>query len=106
MKVSVHVSGPDDPDTEEYRTLDLKATGVSLFFLEAPDPTYPFLLNSDGIAASGHKVEKGQSAGVDALLNKLPSDAGAYRIFFENWDSFLYLAVSDVIWSWSGDRDH
>jgi hypothetical protein len=100
MTILVHASGVHDLDKETYREIELKATGVSLFFMEPPDPTYHFLLNGEGIYTSGCSVAIGQVASVDLLLKQLPPEASAYRFFLENWNSFLYIAASDVTFSW------
>jgi hypothetical protein len=100
VKISVHVSADGDQDQELYRVGILEAKSVSLFFMEPPDPNYMFALSGSGIGVSGDSVAPGQNPETDLLLRKLPSDATAYRFFLEEWNSFLYLAASEVAFSW------
>ncbi|HLY99110.1 MAG TPA: hypothetical protein VKT33_08595, partial [Candidatus Angelobacter sp.] len=63
-------------------------------------PNYMFALSGSGIGVSGDLVAPGQNPQTDLLLRKLPSDATAYRFFLEEWNSFFYLAASEVVFSW------
>jgi hypothetical protein len=99
VKISVHVSVDGDQDRELYRVGILSAKSVSLFFMEPPDPNHRFALSGRGIGVSGDSVALGQNPETDLLLRKLPSDATAYRFFLEEWNSFFYLAASEVAFS-------
>jgi hypothetical protein len=100
VKISVHVSSDRDQDRELYRVGVLEVKSVSLFFIEPPDPNYKFAFSGRGVGVSGDSVALGQSPAIDPLLKKLPSDAKAYRFFLEEWNSFFYLAASEVAISW------
>jgi hypothetical protein len=103
LKLSVHISLEGDTDRERYRVGILKATGVSLFFIEPPDPNYNFVLNGKGISVSGDAVSLGQVTELNALMSKLPTDATVYRLFLEEWNSFLYIAAREAMFMWEED---
>jgi hypothetical protein len=96
--------GPDDPNPEVYRPGRLRITPIYLFFIEPPDPNYPFVPNGSHLKVDGDSLKVGQNAEVDRLLPSLPSSATTYRFFLENWNAFLYLAGASVKFSWdNGD---
>jgi hypothetical protein len=96
--------GPDDPNLEVYRPGRLRITPIYLFFIEPPDPNYPFVPNGSHLKVDGDSLKVGQNAEVDRLLPSLPSSATTYRFFLENWNAFLYLAGASVKFSWdNGD---
>ena len=96
--------GPDDPDPELYRPGTLRMAPVYLFFIEAPDPNYPFVPIGSRIKVDGDSVKVGQNADVDHLLSTLPPNATAYRFFLERWNSFLYMAGGNVEFSWDDGK--
>ena len=104
MRFSLWVGSMDDLNPEVYREIALTAQGISIFFVEPPDPTYPFSLDGQGLAAQGDFVDVKRSRFVSEqagnVLKKLPSRASIYRFFLENWNSFLYVAAEEVSFSW------
>jgi hypothetical protein len=102
MRMSVWVGTLEDP--ERYGNIEVIAKSVSVFFIEPPHPSYPFQMNGHGLAVCGDSPEIGVSQfiseGAEKVLSKLPSDAGSYRFFLEDWNSFLYVAAEDVSFSW------
>ena len=104
MKFSLWVGSMDDPNPEAYREIAVTVQGVSIFFIEPPDPTYPFPLDGQGIAAQGDSVDVERSRFVSEqagnVLKKLSPSASAYRFFLEDWNSFLYIAAEEVSFSW------
>jgi hypothetical protein len=103
LEVSLDVSDSDDPDPERYRNGTLQVVTPYLFFLEAPYPDYPFLLDGAPLDVSGDTVLTGQNSSVDKLIEALPPGATAYRFFLHEWNSFLYLAGAGVKFSWDDD---
>jgi len=73
---------------------------VYLFFIEPPDPKYPFVPNGSHLKVDGDSIKVGQNAEVDRLLPMLPQNATTYRFFLEKWNAFLYLAGGGVELSW------
>jgi hypothetical protein len=94
---------PDISKPEGYRAGTLKMATPYLFFIEPPDPRYPFLLSGSPVNVDGTSVRVGLRPEVDQLLVVLPPDATAYRFFLEEWNSFLYLAGGDVAFSWDDE---
>jgi hypothetical protein len=92
--------GPDDPDPELYRPGTLRVAPVYLFFIERPDPNYPFVPKGSHLKVDGDSVKVGQNAEIDRLLPSFPPAATMYRFFLENWNAFLYLAGATVEFSW------
>jgi hypothetical protein len=91
---------PDDPHPEAYRLATLRVAPVYLFFIEPPDPKYPFVPNGSHFKVDGDSIKIGQNAAVDRLLLLLPQNAATYRFFLEKWNAFLYLAGGGVELSW------
>src|SRR5579863_1918612 len=57
MRFSLWVASIDDLNPEVYREIAVTAQGVSIFFVEPPDPTYPFSLDGQGLASQGDSVD-------------------------------------------------
>jgi len=94
------VGEPDTATPEEYRAGTLTMESPLFFFLEPPDPQYPFIFDGSPVNIDGDSVRAGQNASVDSLLSMLAVGAVAYRFFLEEWNSFLYLAAESVELSW------
>jgi hypothetical protein len=91
---------PDAPNPEMYRPGRLRLAPIYLFFIEPPDPKYPFVPSGSHLKVDGDSVKVGQNAEVDRLLQMLPKNATTYRFFLEKWNAFLYLAGGGVELSW------
>lgn len=100
LLLSVDVSQPDGTDEELCRELELVATGVSLFFIEPPDPEYHSVINGEGISASGFPVVVSSVPAINILQGQLPPGSFAYRFFLNTWNSFLYLAANEATYHW------
>jgi hypothetical protein len=98
--VELLVGLPDTPNPEDYRAGTLKLIEPCMFFVEPPDPAYPFVPRGRPVNVDGDPVRAGQSVAVDRLLPVLPQNACVYRFFLEEWNSFLYLAGASVEFSW------
>src|SRR5579871_1304488 len=100
LKMELHVSVEGDRDREHYRLGTLKVIQPYLFYLEPPDPNYPFVLRGKPLNASGASVHLGKNPKVDALLKSIPRDATAFVFFLDDWNSYLYAAGVGVEFSW------
>ena len=101
--IDLLVGLPHTPNPEGYRAGALKVASSCLFFVEAPDPSYPFIPDGSALNVDGDSVRAGQSAQVDELLLVLPKNATLYRFFLKEWNSFLYLGGASVEVSWDDD---
>jgi hypothetical protein len=105
VSMDILTGGPDDHDSELYRPGKLRVTPLYLFFIEPPDPKYPFFPDGSHLRVDGDSVKVGQNTQVDRLLQTLPQNAATYRFFMAKWNSFLYVAGGDVEFSWDdGER--
>jgi hypothetical protein len=102
--MDILTGGPVDSNPELYRPGTLRVAPVYLFFIEPPDPNYPFVPSGSHLKVDGDSIKVGQNAEVDHLLSKLPQKSTAYRFFLEKWNAFLYLAGGHVEFCW-GDGD-
>ena len=100
LEMELHFGEATDPDPERYRPGTLKVISPCLFFIEPPDPRYPFVPDGSALNVDGDSVRNGQSAEVDRLLPVLPQNATIYRFFLEEWNSFLYLGGANAEFSW------
>ncbi|HET9803187.1 MAG TPA: RHS repeat domain-containing protein [Candidatus Acidoferrum sp.] len=83
---------------------ELRVAPIYLFFIEPPDPNYPFLPGGSHQKVDGDLIKIGQNEEIDRLLRTLPQNATTYRFFLEKWNSFLYLAGGDVEFSWDDKK--
>jgi hypothetical protein len=100
LGMDLHAGTPADPDPERYRPGTLSIASLCLFFIEPPDPRYPFVSKGSPLNVDGDSVKVGQSPQVDRLLPILPANVSVYRFFLEEWNSFLYLGGDSVLFSW------
>jgi len=91
---------PHTSTPEGYRAGTLKLEPTYLFFIEPPDPAYDFIPNGSPLSASGNSVKVGGDTKIDSLLSVLPANAAVYLFFLDNWNSYLYLAGGEVVFSW------
>ena len=103
IRMDLHAGVPEDSSPERYRPGTLKISSPYLFFIEPPDPRYPYIPKGKAFNVDGDSVKVGQSDAVDRLLPTLPSNATVYRFFLEEWNSFLYLAGASVEFSWDDE---
>jgi hypothetical protein len=45
-------------------------------------------------------VKVGEDAKIDSLLAVLPPNSTVYLFFLDDWNSYLYLAGGEVVFSW------
>jgi hypothetical protein len=100
LEMELHAGEPHDPEPERYRRGTLRVTSPCLFFVEPPDPRYPFVPDGSPLNVDGDPVTIGQNSGLDRLLPVLPQNASIYRFFLEEWNSFIYLEGGNVEFSW------
>ena len=95
MKMRLLIGTPGGGDQDEYGSAEMKVNGLYFCSIEPPDPTYPFRPNGQLLGVSGDG-SGGSSPEVRELAQSLPADASYYRFFVEQWNSFIYIAASDV----------
>jgi hypothetical protein len=83
----------------------VKIGGLLLFFIEPPDPSYPFVPGGSAVSASGFSVTPGEDAKLDALLQRIPAEATVFGFFLDGWNSYLYVAGAWVEFSWDDGGD-
>jgi hypothetical protein len=101
MNMSILTGTPGESDQDEYGPAELKISGLYFCSMEPPDPTYPFNPNGKPLRVSGDSCGRG-SLEISNLVRRLPPGASCYRFFVEQWNSFIYIAASDVQIAWSG----
>jgi hypothetical protein len=99
--IDLLAGGPDDSHPELYRSGRLRVAPVYLFFIEPPDPNYPFVPNGLHLKVDGDSVKIGHNAEADRLLQRLPQNSTTYRFFLETWNAFLYLGGGGVELVWN-----
>jgi hypothetical protein len=83
------------PDAEEYSPAELRVNRLLFYSIEPPDPSYPFVPDGDSLDVSGADGLGDLAVKAD-LIAGLPSDVSLYRFFVEQWNSFIYIAGSDI----------
>ena len=98
IAMRILIGTPGQPDQDEYGPAELRVGGLYFCFIEPPDPTYPFKPNGKPLSVSGDDGASGEIG----FLQKLPAGVSCYRFFVDQWNSFIYIAASDVQISSSG----
>jgi hypothetical protein len=96
MKMNILVGTPDSADIDEYRSAELKVRGLYFFFIDPPDPRYPFRPNGRPLKVSGDPATDSSP-----VIAKLPEEVSYYRFFVDLWNSFIHVAGSGVEISWN-----
>src|SRR5580700_3556879 len=86
---------PGMPDHEDYCAATLRVNRLVFFAIEPPDPRYPFIPDGDSLGIDGAKG-LGNSGEMAALAARFPAEVSCYRFFVEPWNSFIYVAGSDI----------
>lgn len=101
MNMRILTGTPGEPNQDEYGPAEVKASGLYFCSIESPDPNYPFRPSGHPLGVSGDNSGKSSSE-ISDLVSKLPPGTSCYRFFVEQWNSFIYVAASDVRISWRG----
>jgi len=86
---------PGTPNQEEYSPAELRVNRVLFLAIDPPDPRYPFVPDGRSLQVDGaHGL--GDLEAKSDLIAALPPDVSLYRFFVDQWNSFIYIAGSDV----------
>jgi hypothetical protein len=91
------------PNAEEYCPAELRVNHLLFCAIDPPDPRYPFAPAGDPLDVSGADG-MGDMSGSAALTARLPADVSLYTFFVVQWNSFIYIAGSDIQMSLSGPQ--
>jgi len=89
IDMELHVSGPDDEDTEKYRPATLHISELIYFVIEPPGP--PNISHGKPSLVDGGSSELKQAA--YELPKSLPAGAFTYWFFVSSWNSFIHVAA-------------
>ena len=95
LSMRVLIGTPGTPDEEDYGPAELRVNRLLFCAIEPPDPNYPFAPEGEGLGVSGADGLGDLALKAD-LVARLPADVSLYRFFVEQWNSFIYIAGSDV----------
>lgn len=100
ISMRLWVGAMGTPNQEEYRCAELRVNKLVWCSIQPPDPTYPFAPNGDPLNVQG---DDGLShcEELTPLVRQLPAGVSFYRFFFEEWNSFICIAGSDVKLLWT-----
>ena len=104
LEVNVLVGLPDEPypECERYRPGVLVLDGVLYYSVEFPLPGSSFRYPGP----VGFSCERTPAGQVPADLWKaLPAQCQCYSLFVRDWLSTIYIAATDVSFSWSNSED-
>jgi hypothetical protein len=106
LRLSLLTGWPEDPDPERqaYQEATLVVTGLCFFSIDLPDPTYPFLPTGRPIDVSGDPAKPDNLPSLPDLVAKLPNGAWCYRLFVNDWNSFIHIAGRNAEITWIGDK--
>ena len=106
LDVDFWVGDLDSPNREDHRRGMLTATGLLFCSIEPPDPSYPFLPDGAPITVSGDSADSDTFPALAGLSHRFPAGSSCYRFFVNGWNSFIYIAATDVQISWAnyGER--
>jgi len=95
LSMRILVGTPGSPDEEKYGAAELRVNRLLFCAMEPPDPRYPFVPDGDSLGVSGADG-LGDLASKADLVARLPPEASLYRFFVEQWNSFIYIAGSNI----------
>ena len=95
IAMRILIGTPGEPNQDEYGPAELRVSGLYFCSIEPPYPTYPFKPNGEPFGVSGDAATNGPSA-IITVLQTLPTGVSSYRFFVEEWNSFIYIAASEV----------
>jgi hypothetical protein len=106
LHLSLLVGWPEDPDPERqaYQEAMLIVAGLCFSSIEPPSPAYPFLPDGKPINVSGDPAEPADFPSLPELAAKLPVGSWCYRLFVNDWNSFIHIAGRDAKLTWIGDK--
>jgi hypothetical protein len=101
IEMRILVGTPGEVDQEEYGPAELRVGGLYFCSIEPPDSRYPFKPKGKPLGVSGDDPADWPLE-IGKLLSTLPPGTSCYRFFVEDWNSFIWVAGSDVRILWTG----
>jgi hypothetical protein len=95
LSMRLLVGTPGMEDEEAYSPAELRVNRLLFCAIEPPDPSYPFAPDGNPLDVSGARG-LGDTPEMAKIAAQLPADASCYRFFVEQWNSFIYIAGSDI----------
>jgi hypothetical protein len=89
------IGTPGMPGQEDYGPAELRVNRLLFCSVEPPDPTYPYAPDGNAFNVQGDDGI-GDSPALKTLREQLPPGASMYRFFVEEWNSFIYIAGSEI----------
>lgn len=104
LAMDLHVGLEGEVDPERYRPGTLRVLRPYLFFLQPPDPTYPFVPEGIAVNASGFAVSSDEET-IGALIKRGPSGGTTFGFFLNDWNSYLYIGGQGAEFWWDDETD-
>jgi hypothetical protein len=100
LRMAFDFGNPEGSKREDYRTGDLRISGLYFCVIDPPDPTYRYVPHGSALNISGGRAKPDTFPALEKLSRTLPPGASCYRFFVHEWNSFINIAAKDVQVSW------
>jgi hypothetical protein len=95
LSMRVLIGTPDMPDQEDYGPAQLRVNRLLFCSIQPPDANYPYAPDGRALNVQGDDGIE-DSLELKVLAGRLPPGVSLYRFFVEEWNSFIYIAGSEI----------
>jgi hypothetical protein len=100
IRMTFDFGSPKGPKPEDYRTGELRVSGLFFLTIDPPDPSYPYVPDGCALNVSGDPAKMDTFPALETLAQTFPPGVSCYRFFVNEWNSFINIAAKDVQVSW------
>src|SRR5216684_1034247 len=103
LHMDLWVGRLDGGNREEYRSAEVRVTGLYFCVVDPPDPSCPYVPSRFPLDVSGDPAKPDTFPALNELSRTFPPGLSCYRFFVHEWNSFINIAARDVQISWIND---
>ena len=100
LRMGLDFGSYDRSNSPDYRVGELRVSGLYFCSIETPDPNYPYLPDGSPLNVSGDPGKPETRRALEELSSTLPPGVRCFRLFVNEWNSFIYIAARDVLICW------
>ncbi len=100
LRMELDFGDPDGPKPEDYRSGEVKVTGMCFCSIDPPSHDHPYVPDGYPLNVSGDPAKPDRFPAFEELSRTLPPGVLCYRFYVDEWNSFINIAAKDVQISW------
>jgi len=100
LRMNFWVGNMQGPNRDEYRSGELRITGLYFCAIDPPDPNYRYVPRGSTLNVSGDPAKPDTFPALERLSPTLTPEVSCYRFFVQEWNSFINIAARNVDLSW------